>query len=317
MAQKSVFKTLLENTPVTALPTPMGQVVTVNSNETPYDGFKKLVNNHILSAPVYDLSTKKYTGFLEVRDLVSFVVFIDDDQRSDVPNNLHDLILHGVKLFKQPSDGVTVTYLSRRNPFRSVTTKDSLYSVVEILGTSVHRVPVINERGEVVNIISQSSIIGFLNKHLNAELKDSVNQTVGELRLGSRPVVTVSKNSPAIETFRLMDNKKISGVAVIDEDGKLVGNTSGSDLKLFIKTLSLDTLKKPTMQFLNLIRQESLTETSPTIACSSKDTLGTVIAKLAVTKIHRIFVADDISGYRPSAVISITDIMRHIIKLDK
>jgi hypothetical protein len=70
---------------------------------------KTLVDHNILSAPVFDEKTQKYTGFLDIRDLVSFVVFVDDDQKSDVPQNLNELIMHGCKLFKVELDGVTVT----------------------------------------------------------------------------------------------------------------------------------------------------------------------------------------------------------------
>lgn len=120
----------------------------------------------------------------------------------------------------------------------------------------VHRVPVVNEKGEVVNILSQSSLITFLN-HSCANLAE-FKSTLKELHLGSKPVISVHKDVPAIEAFRLMDKKKISGVAVVDTDGKLVGNTSASDLKLFLKTPSIDLLNMPIMQFLNKIRQESI-----------------------------------------------------------
>ena len=55
-----------------------------------------------------------------------------------------------------------------------------------------------------------------------------------------------------------MDNKKISGLAVVDSDGKLVGNTSASDLKLFLKDPSIGLINMPIMQFLNAIRRESI-----------------------------------------------------------
>ena len=34
-----------------------------------------------------------------------------------------------------------------------------------IYKAGVHRVPVVNEQGEIINIISQTSLITFLNKH--------------------------------------------------------------------------------------------------------------------------------------------------------
>jgi len=313
MTEESPLRKLLASTSVSSIQTPKGKVVVVKSSSSPYEGFKTLVDHNILSAPVYDEKTQKYTGFLDIRDLVSFVVFVDDDQKSDVPQNLNDLIMHGCKLFKVELDGVTVTYLSRRNPFYPISTSDSLLRVCEQLAKGVHRVPVVDQNGNVVNIISQSSIIQFLIQH-KTEIKELTKHTLGELNMGTKPVISVKQDTPAIETFRLMDKKKISGVAVIDNNGKFVGNTSASDLKLFMKTLSLDILNRPIMEVLKIIRQESIEIKSPTISVSSKDSLEVAIGKLASTKIHKLFVADDNDGYKPQAVISITDILRYLLK---
>jgi len=250
-----------------------------------------------------------------MRDLVSFVVFIADDQNSSVPNSLENILLHGVKLFKVPVDGVTCTYLSRRNTFKPIKESDSLWKVCEALATvGTHRVPVVNDQGEVVNIVSQSTIITFLDKHISKSLKEEFSHTIEELHIGGAPVISVTNDTPAVKTFRLMDNKKISGVAVVDETGRLVGNTSGSDLKLFLKTPSMELLDMPIMNFLNKIRQESLNERSPTISCSSKDSLRMIVGKLASTKIHRMFIANDSAGYKPEKVISISYILKLIVK---
>jgi CBS domain-containing protein len=57
------------------------------------------------------------------------------------------------------------------------------------------------------------------------------------MNIGTSPVIQVHYDTPAIRVFRLMDNRKISGVAVVDENGRLVGNTSGSDLKVTLLLL--------------------------------------------------------------------------------
>lgn len=48
-----------------------------------------LVDAHILSAPVYDAATSSWIGFLDVRDLVSFVVFVYDEQKVPRKENAH------------------------------------------------------------------------------------------------------------------------------------------------------------------------------------------------------------------------------------
>jgi CBS domain-containing protein len=311
--KKLTIHNLLEGTLVSSIHNPKGSIITISSTDSPYEGFKKLIQHNILSAPVLDVSTNKYTGFLDMRDLVSFVVFIDDDQKSDAPNNLSDILLKGSKLFKVPLEGVTCTYLSRRNPFHSVKNSDNLLNVCEILAKGVHRVPIVNDKGEAINIISQSTIINFLHKNISLFHTD-LSKSISELGIGTKPVFAVSKDTPAIETFRLMDNKKISGVAVVDHEGRLVGNTSASDLKLFLKTPSIELLQMPIMNFLNKIRQESIDISSPTITCRSRDSLEFAIGKIASTKVHRLFVADDENGFKPIICLSITDILNVIMK---
>lgn len=60
------------------------------------------------------------------------------------------------------------TDLSRRNKFVPVKQGSSLWIAADIIAhQGVHRVPVVNNEGKVVNIISQSSLIGFLNDHVH------------------------------------------------------------------------------------------------------------------------------------------------------
>jgi hypothetical protein len=89
-----------------------------------------LLDNGILSAPVYDSAAKQYTGFLDIRDLVSFVVFVHDEQKVTDSNTLKDIITHGSKLFTTPTtDGVTISckLMARIDP--ALTTANYLYDI--------------------------------------------------------------------------------------------------------------------------------------------------------------------------------------------
>jgi len=46
------------------------------------------------------------------------------------------------------------------------------------------------------------------------------------------------------------------------------------------------------------------------------DALAHVISKLAVVRMHRVFVADPKTGLRPTAVISISDLLKHIFGME-
>jgi len=285
----------------------MGHVIVVNSNEQPLQGFQRLLDNHILSAPVYDDAAGKYIGFLDIRDLVSFCVFINDNNNET--SNLTDLVNYGVKMFKHAVDGVTVTYLSKRNPFHSINKGASLKEAFDMLARGLRRVPVVDENGKIVNIISQSTVLQFIHHNIE-HLKGIANKHVSELGIGTEHPLSLKKDDSAINVFRILETHGKSGVAVVDDRGVLVANTSGQDLKLFVKTPTLSLLQVHIIEFLKRIRSESIDITAPVITVKPSDTFTMVVAKLAATKVHRIFVTDD--DFKPIRVISITDVLRTV-----
>lgn len=77
MAQK--LKELLLGSSVDTITAPKNGVIELEATDQVVQGFQKLLSNNILSAPVWDNKEGKYIGFLDIRDLVSFCVFIHDN----------------------------------------------------------------------------------------------------------------------------------------------------------------------------------------------------------------------------------------------
>lgn len=57
---------------------------------------------------------------------------------------------------------------------------------------------------------------------------------MGKINIGSSPVLSVNKKCLVVDTLRLMDKTNRSGVALVDDNNKLVGTTTGKDLGVCI-----------------------------------------------------------------------------------
>jgi len=305
----SVLKKLMEKTPVEVLRVPGDErdIVEIPSTLSIGDGFQVLLDNNVLSAPVYDPAAKNYVGFLDLRDLVSWAVFLFDEQENPADDEL-DLINAAHKLYKHATGGISLSYLARRNPFRAVKAGSSLATVAAILKTGVKRVPVLNDENRVTFIISQTSVNRFLYDNIK-ELKGDTSIPLCNLSIGREPVLAVQSTTAAIDTFRLMDNKHISGVAVVDASGCVIANTSSRDLKIFIKSPRRSTLLLPIAKFLEEVRKDGLVE-APVVCCSPEDTLAHAMVAIATTNVHRVYVVD--ASKKPLRVITLTDVMKYI-----
>lgn len=75
---------------------------------------------------------------------------------------------------REQRDGssITLTYLARRNPFKAVRPSSPISLVCDLMCMGHHRVPVVDDQGVLIDIISQSSIIQFILNHKH-ELTES------------------------------------------------------------------------------------------------------------------------------------------------
>lgn len=144
-----------------------------------------------------------------------------------------------------------------------------------------------------------------------------MGKTVDELKLGSAPPISVKESAPALEAFKLMDSKQVTGLAITDDHGKLVGNISARDLKIFIKHIDFDHLLQPVGEFVKELRQRAVDIKSPTITVFGKTTFEMVVGKLAATKVHRLFVVDSETSFHPTRIISLADVLHVVMETKK
>jgi len=202
--------------------------------------------------------------------------------------------------------------LCQKNKFIPVEESDSLFKVVQILSTDVPRVPVLGPNGRIINIISQSTIISLISRHCH-QIPETV--TIGTLfDLGTRPVMTVHQSLSFIATLRVLEMHKISGVAIVGDGGRMLGVTTGKDLKKFIQHPSLNLLNGPIFENLKLMHSDDVDERSLSIGVFEKDTFKRMIELMAATKVHRMFVMNNNEDFQPIRVISISDILKYLSK---
>lgn len=289
------------------LPQPRPHVICVPAGTAPTEAFKILVDNNILSAPVYDEYLHHYWGFLDLRDLISFAVFAEENAGG---HTLNEIIGHGVKMFRHPETAITTPYLARRHSFTPVPETATLADVASILASGVHRVPVL-KAGQVLDIISQSNLISYIYGHLK-DIPSLAHIHIADMRIGTSPVLAVKHSTSVFETFKLLDSQGKTGTAVVDDHGAILTSTCGKDLKLWLMAQSAGFMKMSIFDFLKEIRKREIYESALVVTVRESDTLGFLVGKLHATRSHRVFVID--AHDHPIKVISLTDILSWVFR---
>jgi len=92
----------------------------------------------------------------------------------------------------------------------------------------------------------------------------------------------------ALDGFAKIAQTQISHLAMVSGD-ELVGNVSVKDIKTILEG-GCSVLILPLVGYINKIRQENLKAVHPAIHAVEGDTLEKIITRLAVIKIHRMYV---------------------------
>ena len=142
----------------------------------------------------------------------------------------------------------TVAEIMTANP-TTISPEASLEEAIQILAEKeISGLPVVNEQGELVGIISETDLtwqatgveappyVMFLDsviylqnptKH-NQEIHKALGQTVGEA-MSDRPT-TVKGNQLVREAAKIMHDKKVRRLPVVDDNSKLIGMITQGDV---------------------------------------------------------------------------------------
>jgi len=285
-------------------------MIMVQATDSVSFAMDRLANFGIQSAPI--ISQNGIIGFVDVLDLVTFACTVVGADRT-IP--LDQMMQKFIQEFNRPV--FQIMNLSQRDKWTNVPAHRNLSNFMRQLAKpNVHRITISSSEdpNQFFGITTQSSLLQFLwvNRSVFGE---RLKLKVADLWPESKPVSVIKSSEFVIRAFQQISREHVSGLAVVNRDGKLVGNISASDIKhaglnyyfSHIPALVYD-LSLPIEDFLKVPPADSPSfgkNQAPDlfpVAVKKEDTLERVLELLttsfrtssfARTHIHRVFVVDD------------------------
>eukprot|EP01089_Gocevia_fonbrunei_P020375 TRINITY_DN7584_c0_g1_i1.p1 TRINITY_DN7584_c0_g1~~TRINITY_DN7584_c0_g1_i1.p1 ORF type:complete len:353 (-),score=55.82 TRINITY_DN7584_c0_g1_i1:16-1074(-) len=295
------------------------------------DVMNLLSKENILSVPIRTQDSQDYIGIVDVLDILVFILAIysksekkgEEVQWASWSSDIFELHYYKSSQLRHTKIKDVVDY-SSKDPLTIVSPHGTLSQLIELFSSGVHRVPVVDDNVHpiVSNIISQSDVVKFICDNIEALADNKANATVKDLNLGTRNIITMSINAQAIHAFYLMYYNKVNAVGLTDvNSGELIANISASDIK-GLTPRHFEYLTLPVLEFMSKKDGLGITKawdikregplTFPPITCTLNSTFGTVVRKLAVFRLHRVWIVDEHNA--AIGVITLTNVLDQMKK---
>jgi len=256
------------------------------------EALKLLAQFNILSAPVMNKETNMILGSLDVLDLCTFVF--------STPRESSEWLSKVKEKFRSPLD--KVVDFSKINPFLPVYDETSLDEIINFYFVQgIHRVPLFSGR-EISSILAQFDIVDFIfdqmKRNEDVQLKLLANKTVRQLDLIPGQVISIRDNCSVFLAFESIIANNTGGIAIVNKEGKLVGNLSATDFE----GVTEENFRKVEKMLKEVIKTKSV------IHIKSENTLFETLSLFCKTRVHQIYIVDN--NFQPIGVVTMTDIMR-------
>lgn len=306
-------KDFLRNTKVSTLfPKDRPKILTVNSQTSVSEALELLVSHKILSLPVFDDKQQNFSCFIDMLDIVNHIM--ESLKEAEITGGgFAEMLKTSEKLTKITVEDVGGA--SGRNPYYPIDENAPLLTAVRLMADNkVHRIPVVGSdpmrKADLITIITQSQVADIALKNIKKFTFSS--STVGDFKLGIKEVCTIDKSEKAIEAFKLIHHKRISGVGIVD-NGVLIGNISASDIRHIGPTASLiSRLFLPVEEYLKFIPENKEALVPGPYCVLPAATFEEVLTKMVMLRIHRMYVINQ--ERVPIGVISLSDVLAAIIE---
>lgn len=293
--------------------------ISVSATDKVGQVFQVLMTANILSAPVYDEKAKDHVSIIDIMDILASSIMLDEQKElgkafaeallsalKDKDKEIPDIstLISQQSLFKNV-EVRDIANLSERNPFICLPDTASIYDVIQAFQRDhVHRVGLKDKEGKLVAYISESAVLAYIVAQKKSELSkkrmDELN--VHNLLPHPKQIISVKTHVTALQAFRQMHMAHVSGVPVLDDDGKVVAHISAKDLKLIGSDASAwQLVHMPVLEYLKSAKtveskfeklKRFLFSSSQVISFVKEDEFATVVQRLIDSRVHRIYYTD-------------------------
>ncbi|KAH6611605.1 hypothetical protein Trco_001625, partial [Trichoderma cornu-damae] len=263
-----------------------------------------LIQNSIVSAPLWDSRTSRFAGILTATDYINVIQY-----HCQFPDEMSKLDQFRLGSLRDIEKAIGAT------PIESVSVHPSrpLYEALRrMLKTRARRIPLVDVDDEtgretVISVITQYRILKFIavnNEHNTILLK----KTLREIQLGTYTDMAVARmGTTVLEVINLMVNRNISCVPIVDSENRVLNAFEAVDVIPCIKGGAYDELNGTVGEA--LCRRP---EDNPGIfTCSQDDRLDSIFDTIRKSRVHRLIVVDDENKLK--GVISLSDILKYVL----
>lgn len=262
-----------------------------------------LLQNNIVSAPLWDSKTSKFAGLLTSTDFINVIqYYFSNPDKFELVDKLQ---LDGLKDIER-AIGVEPLDTASIHPSRPL-----FEACLKMLDSKSRRIPLIDKDEEthreiVVSVLTQYRILKFVS--LNCRETHFLKRPIGELNIVSGSnVKSCQMNTPVIDVIQLLSQGNVSSIPIIDDNGVLINVYEAVDV--------LGLIKGGIYNDLSLSVGEALMRRSDDFegvyTCTRNDRLSTIMDNIRKSRVHRFFVVDEAG--RLSGVLTLSDILNYIL----
>lgn len=262
-----------------------------------------LLQNNIVSAPLWDAKTSRFAGLLTSSDFINVIqYYFSNPDKFELVDKLQ---LDGLKDIER-AIGVEPLDTASIHPSRP------LYEAcIRMMDATSRRIPLIDQDEEthreiVVSVLTQYRILTFVA--LNCRETHFLKRPIGELNIITKKnVASCQMTTPVIDVIQLLSQGNVASIPIVDNEGYLVNVYEAVDV--------LGLIKGGIYNDLSLSVGEALMRRSDDFegvyTCTERDKLSTIMDNIRKSRVHRFFVTDDAG--KVVGVLTLSDILRYIL----
>ncbi|OIW29606.1 CBS-domain-containing protein [Coniochaeta ligniaria NRRL 30616] len=263
-----------------------------------------LIQNGIVSAPVWDSRTSTFAGLLTSTDYINVIQYY-----FQFPDEIDQVDQFRLSSLRDIEKAIGVLPLETV----SVHPTRPLYEACRrMLRTRARRIPLVDKDDEtgretVISVITQYRILKFIAVN-NEKYTTLLKKSVREIGLGTyNSLATETMSSSVLDAIHLMVKYNISAVPIVDKQNRLLNVFEAVDVIPCIKGGDYDALSSTIGEALS-----KRSEDFPGIyTCTEEDRLDSIFDTIRKSRVHRLIVIDDESRLR--GMISLSDILKYVL----